>query len=919
MSSDNPQSGQGRPLPRKEADLFKNVVKFYESKNYKKGMKNADQILKRFPNHGETLCMKGLILNGMASAKGAVGSKDKREEEEETKKEAVELVKRGLMMDMRSHVCWHVYGLLHRSSQNYAEAIKAYKQALRIDEENLQILRDMSLLQIQMRDLNGFKETRLRILTLRPNSKVHWLSYALSVHVNGDPDAAVGILDSYFGTLEEGCVEFEKNFESSELALYKNQLLSETKGEDEDGLGGVRKALGHLDEIEKVIVDQTGWLKAKLSYQLQLGNFEDAKDTAMNLFERGLTEEHRVHGAYMCALLKCDRDTCLEVEKMKGTGTLATLRPFSEEERSILLDAYGSKDGLSKLYPRSNGIKRIYITILPTNSDEFKSAIDKYCQKQITKGVPSLGADLSSLYLMEDSRSNGSRLMLATDPLDVKVHPVHALLVDLIEAYITSLSSNNSFPSGDGESPPSALLWAWYLRSILHEQVAEYAQGITLINKCIEHTPTAVDFYELKARLLEAGGDIQQAADVIDAGRDLDHQDRYINNQTTKTFLRAGREEDAKKRIALFTREQGSPEQYLYDMQCAWYELELADLLRRKGEFGKSLRKYMAVVKHYEDYHEDQFDFHSYCIRKVTMRAYCDLLRFEDDLWGLPHYGRAAEEIAKIHLHIHDNPSALESDAEPDYSKMTPAERKKTKNMARKKKNAAAKGGSKSDTKSNNTNGGSGNVKKSKPHAIDEDPSGKELLALNHLDEAKKYAAILARHAPKSISSWALQYDVSVRRGKMLMGLQALFKMKSIDSNSPQLFSRVVDFSQRLGSRSSKCHDTSEEIISAEFPKLMGGKTLSEFVKSAKERVKSDAASDLPMRTAVAKAIVSSGVGSAPDSLSLILDSKLNCRSANVESCREALKFIESVGGQSGKGQFQALVVTKFPFLKDFK
>ncbi len=769
-----------------------------------------------------------------------------------------------------------------------------------------------------MRDLNGFKETRLRILTLRPNSKLHWLSYALSVHVNGDADAAVGILDSYFGTLEEGCEEFQKNFESSELALYKNQLLAESKGEDEDGLGGVRKALEHLDEIEKVVVDQTGWLKAKLSHQLQLGMFDDAKDTVFTLFQRGLTEEHRVHGAYMCALLKCDRETCLEVEKMNGTGTLATLRVFSEEERNILLDAYGKEDGLSNLYPRSNGIKRIYITILATNSEEFKTAIDEYCQKQITRGVPSLGADLSSLYLMEDSRLDGSRLMLATDPLDVKTHPVHVLLVDLVETYITSLSSNNSFPNRDAQSPPSALLWAWYLRSILYEQVAEYSQGITLINKCIEHTPTAVDFYELKARLLEAGGDIQQAADVIDAGRDLDHQDRYINNQTTKTFLRAGREEDAKKRIALFTREQGSPEQFLYDMQCAWYELELADLLRRKGDFGRSLRKFMAVVKHYEDYHEDQFDFHSYCLRKVTMRAYCDLLRFEDDLWGLPNYRRAAEEIAKIYLHIHDNPSALKSDAEPDYSKMTPAERKKAKNMARKKKNAAAKGGANSDAKSNNTNGGSGNVKKSKPHAIDEDPSGKELLALNYLDEAKKYAAILARHVPKSVSSWALQYDVSVRRGKMLMGLQSLFKMKSIDSSSHQLFSRVVDFSQRLESRSSKCHDTSEAIISAEFPKLMEGKALSEFVKSAIERVKSDAATDLPMRTAVAKAIVSSGVGSASDSLSVILDSKLSCRCVNVDSCREALEFVASAGVDSGKGQFQALVATKFPFLKDF-
>ena len=101
--SNNPQAGQGRPLPKKESDLFKNVVKFYESKQYKKGIKNADTILKRFPNHGETLCMKGLIVNAMANAffphhaagdGGDGGGVDK-------KKEAVELVKKGLMMDMR--------------------------------------------------------------------------------------------------------------------------------------------------------------------------------------------------------------------------------------------------------------------------------------------------------------------------------------------------------------------------------------------------------------------------------------------------------------------------------------------------------------------------------------------------------------------------------------------------------------------------------------------------------------------------------------------------------------------------------------------------------------------------------------------------------------------------------------------------
>jgi len=71
-------------MPKKESDLFKTVVKHYEMKQYKKGIKAADAILKKFPDHGETLCMKGLILHSS-------GKKD----------EALVLVKLGLMKDMR--------------------------------------------------------------------------------------------------------------------------------------------------------------------------------------------------------------------------------------------------------------------------------------------------------------------------------------------------------------------------------------------------------------------------------------------------------------------------------------------------------------------------------------------------------------------------------------------------------------------------------------------------------------------------------------------------------------------------------------------------------------------------------------------------------------------------------------------------
>jgi N-alpha-acetyltransferase 15/16, NatA auxiliary subunit len=56
-------------LPKKEADLFRNLIRLYEAKQYKKAIKSADAILKKFPNHGETLAMKGLTVNSMSNGK----------------------------------------------------------------------------------------------------------------------------------------------------------------------------------------------------------------------------------------------------------------------------------------------------------------------------------------------------------------------------------------------------------------------------------------------------------------------------------------------------------------------------------------------------------------------------------------------------------------------------------------------------------------------------------------------------------------------------------------------------------------------------------------------------------------------------------------------------------------------------------
>lgn len=70
-----------------------------------------------FPDFSsETLSMKGLILNYCNK-----------------KNEAYECAQRGLRNDVKSHVCWHVYGLLQRSDRKYDESIKCYRNALKCD------------------------------------------------------------------------------------------------------------------------------------------------------------------------------------------------------------------------------------------------------------------------------------------------------------------------------------------------------------------------------------------------------------------------------------------------------------------------------------------------------------------------------------------------------------------------------------------------------------------------------------------------------------------------------------------------------------------------------------------------------------------------------------------------------------------
>lgn len=65
-----------------------------------------------------------------------------------------------------------------------------------------------------------------------------------------------------------------------------------------------------------------------------------------------------------------------------------------------------------------------------------------------------------------------------------------------------------------------------------------------------------------------------------------------------------------------------TPGSDLEDMQSVLFLLEDADAYRRNGDLGMALKKYTAIQKLFNEFEDDQFDFHGYSLRKFTINIY---------------------------------------------------------------------------------------------------------------------------------------------------------------------------------------------------------------------------------------------------------------------------------------------------------
>lgn len=364
-------------------------------------------------------------------------------------------------------------------------------------------------------------------------------------------------------------------------------------------------------------------------------------------------------------------------------------------------------------------------------------------KRMLDKGVPSTFANLKHLY------SDSSK---------------KEILPAIVESYIESgKGAENAEPKRQGDSSKGASAAYYFLAQHYNYHLSrDLPKAQEYIERAIELEPKSVDFHLTKARIWKYYGNSQKASEIMEQARALDTRDRHINTKAAKYQLRNNDNEAAIKTVGLFTRAEtvGGPLADLHDMQCMWFLSEDGKSYARQKNFGLALKRFTSIYNIFDTWQEDQFDFHAFSLRKGQIRAYIDMVRWEDKLREHPFYTQAALGAVNVYIQMFDAPPANGANGSDgdDASERKKAAKKAKKAAQKAEQEAAAK---KQEHPNKPVKEGE------EPKKVDNDPNGLKLLATTDpLGDAMKFLGPVLQFSPKYIDGHIAGFEVYIRRSK---------------------------------------------------------------------------------------------------------------------------------------------------------
>ncbi|KAJ6249512.1 n(alpha)-acetyltransferase 15/16 [Anaeramoeba flamelloides] len=718
-------------LPHKLEKIFDNAIKLYDQKEYHKSLEEIEEVLKKKPQHPESLSLKGLVLL-----------------EIDRKEEALEFCRKGLSLGITHFFTWQAYAIYNKKTKNYKESLKCYQRAYEKDQKNLSLLIELSNMQLLTRDFNGYLDSRKKLLKLQPNKKENWFAFSFANYLNKDYDMAIQTIEKYTTSNK-----IRNQNEMSEIAFYHNELIEIS--------GNYEHCNEHLDNIFPFIKDKRRWKEKKARMLLILKKYIMAERMYYMLLDQNPSMNEYLDG----------------IEQSKQIIPINAKREpwnFNEKQLKQLNELYSQ---LQKKYPKSLLINKRILEI--KYSQNFKKAFIEYVIPQIKKGIPSMFSNLISFYQNLNIEKNMDRVKI--------IEQVMFDFVKRLEYVRIGKSDNDENNENDKnkkeedsiinkkieiEESRASLVYVYYYLTQHFDKLHQFEKAFEFLNKAIEHTPTLFDLYAFKGRLYKHVGDFDLASKCVEKTRKLDLADRHINNESTKYFLRNQQTKKGTEIFNIFMKDLQNFPNWRY-FQVSWMTNEMGSAHLKKKEYSFALKMFQQTTKNYTAYYDNQLTYHQYCLKEGHLCSLMNLVNLTNKIYSYPFYLTAAKGVIEIYLYLHEQGAEFQKELITECEKLE-------KEINEKKKTDEQYLQLDDDEKK---------------LVEDDDPVGKKLIETKKpLEEALKILQKLENQAGHSLDTHLLALKVYTKMGNYNSAIESIQKIRKVDPNNFQLHKLLVEF-----------------------------------------------------------------------------------------------------------------------------
>lgn len=221
---------------------------------------------------------------------------------------------------------------------------------------------------------------------------------------------------------------------------------------------------------------------------------------------------------------------------------------------------------------------------------------------------------------------------------------------DLIHMELTSIVKELEGLYEKGELSKNELATLYYIYSQHLDCMGLPLEGLDYIEKSLKLDDSRPDGFNIKRKLLKHLYRFEEAQDAIDHARLMEKNDKYLNTRTICACLENGQFEKAKELLKVFMtyisdiskskrREStnSSSETEIKNLQIIWYEKRAAryrELLDLSSDgYLMAFDHYLRLMESMEIMKTDQYDYHLYCLRKMTLYRYLDFINMHDKLF----------------------------------------------------------------------------------------------------------------------------------------------------------------------------------------------------------------------------------------------------------------------------------------------